>query len=102
MERRDRGSRKVESEEEEVGVRVTEEEKVDGDKVGGKGEESEGDSGTSSLSLVAEHIQRNITSCPLCTQNFVVPKVQVLAFSLELQPCVCFFHKWCFTVSVDP
>ena len=41
----------------------------------GKEEESEVDSGTSSLSLVVEHIQRNITSCPLCSQNFVNPKV---------------------------
>ena len=51
------------------------EEKAHIDQAGGKGEESEGDSGTSSLSLVVEHIQRNITSCPLCTQNFVNPKV---------------------------
>ena len=90
MERRERGSRKVESEEEvRVGV-PEEEEKLHGDKVGGKGEESEGDSGTSSLSLVVEHIQRNITSCPLCTQNFVTPKVQLVAFSLDSQPSVCF------------
>ena len=81
MERRDRGSRKVESEE-VVLVKVTEEEeeKVHSDKVGGKGEESEGDSGTSSLSLVVEHIQRNITSCPLCAQNFVTPKVLLTVF----------------------
>ena len=76
MERRDRG--KAESEEEEEVVVTVTEEKVEHseNKGGGKlGEESEGDSGTSSLSLVVEHIQRNITSCPLCAQNFVTPKV---------------------------
>ena len=70
MERRERGSRKGQTE-----VEGVTEEKAHIDQPGGKGEESEGDSGTSSLSLVVEHIQRNITSCPLCTQNFVNPKV---------------------------
>ena len=80
---RERGSLKAESGEVAVVVVDVKENVVDikdtketvnhSDK--GKEEESEVDSGTSSLSLVVEHIQRNITSCPLCSQNFVNPKV---------------------------
>ena len=79
---RERGSLKVESEEvtvvvdvkeDVVDIKETKETVNHSDK--GKEEESEVDSGTSSLSLVVEHIQRNITSCPLCSQNFVSPKV---------------------------
>ena len=36
---------------------------------------SEGDIGTSSLSLVLEHIQRNITQCSLCCHSYTLPKV---------------------------
>ena len=93
MERRARG--KVESEEEEHVVVAVTEEKVDhSEKGGGKGEESEADSGTSSLSLVVEHIQRNITSCPLCAQNFVTPKVWLIAFSPGSQPLVNLERGW--------
>ena len=79
---RERGSLKAESEgvavvvdvkEDVVDIKETKETVNHSDK--GKEEESEVDSGTSSLSLVVEHIQRNITSCPLCSQNFVSPKV---------------------------
>ena len=80
---RERGSLKVESEEVTVVVDVKEDvvdiketkETVNHSDKGKEEEESEVDSGTSSLSLVVEHIQRNITSCPLCSQNFVSPKV---------------------------
>ena len=80
---RERGSLKVESEEVTVVVDVKEDvvdiketkETVNHSDKGKEKEESEVDSGTSSLSLVVEHIQRNITSCPLCSQNFVSPKV---------------------------
>ena len=79
---RERGCLRVESEEvvvvvdvkeDVVDIKETKESVNHSDK--GKEEESEVDSGTSSLSLVVEHIQRNITSCPLCSQNFVSPKV---------------------------
>lgn len=79
---RERGSLKAESgevavvvdvKEDVVDIKETKETVNYSDK--GKEEESEVDSGTSSLSLVVEHIQRNITSCPLCSQNFVNPKV---------------------------
>ena len=80
---RERGSLKAESgevavvvvdvKENVVDIKETKETVNHSDK--GKEEESEVDSGTSSLSLVVEHIQRNITSCPLCSQNFVNPKV---------------------------
>ena len=42
--------------------------------------ELEEDSGTSSISLIAEHIDKNILTCPICSNRYKEPRVGSLLF----------------------